>query len=230
MPAAPEFRDAFGNIRVVKIFRKGKAEHVPHADGHVRIAGKIEINLEGKGQNPHPCHSHAPLVWQNAADFRPEGAGLVGEKDFFGKPDEKAAHAEGKTIYGFRPAGQLRRNGLVADDGPGDELREHGHIGAEGDQILLNRRLAAVHVDGVGHGLKRVKGNPDGQGKAKKGKFTSHEAAQGTDKKVRVLKQGQKPQIYDSRRNHGAFRGAVSAFRFKTSDKPPVEKVHEGGK
>ena len=35
--------------------------HFPQAQGHVGIAGKIKINLEGKGHNAHPCRQGAHL-------------------------------------------------------------------------------------------------------------------------------------------------------------------------
>lgn len=35
-------------------------------------------------------------------------------------------------------------------------------------RIILNGRLSAVNVNGIGHSLKGVKGNTDGQGQPRK--------------------------------------------------------------
>ena len=56
MPAPPELRNGAGNIGIIEVFREREAENVPQADGHVRIAGKIEENLKRVGQRAHPRH------------------------------------------------------------------------------------------------------------------------------------------------------------------------------
>ncbi len=58
----------------------------------------------------------------------------------------------------------------VADDGPGDELREHGHIGGKVDEVPLGRHVAAVDVDDVAEDLKGIKADADGQGHAEQRK------------------------------------------------------------
>src|SRR5580704_17205253 len=44
VPAPPEIADGLGSVGKLEIFDKLEAEHFSHADGHVRIAGEIEIN------------------------------------------------------------------------------------------------------------------------------------------------------------------------------------------
>ncbi len=53
---------------------------------------------------------------------------------------------------------------LVFDDGARDQLREHGDIGAEGDDVLLHVRVSPVDVDKVTHRLEGVERYADGQG------------------------------------------------------------------
>ena len=58
MPALPEFRNAFGKIRPVKIIYQPKAQDLGDPDGDVRIAGEIAIDLERekyRGQNERPA-------------------------------------------------------------------------------------------------------------------------------------------------------------------------------
>ena len=50
MPASPEVSDRSGGIGIVKILRDMEAEPTCDADGHQRIASKVEIDLAGKGE------------------------------------------------------------------------------------------------------------------------------------------------------------------------------------
>ena len=54
MPAPPELGDTFGDIGIVEVLQKMKAEHAAQANGHVRIGGEIKVDLEGIGQGSYP--------------------------------------------------------------------------------------------------------------------------------------------------------------------------------
>ena len=54
VPSAPEFGHRCGDVGVVEVFKKGKAKDAPDADGHVGIAGEVEIDLEGIGEGTKP--------------------------------------------------------------------------------------------------------------------------------------------------------------------------------
>ena len=59
VPPPPEFRDGFGDVRVVEVFQESEAEHLTHADGHFRIAGKVEVDLQGVADAAQPGHGDA---------------------------------------------------------------------------------------------------------------------------------------------------------------------------
>ena len=40
-----------GQVGVVKVLQKVKAEHPPQTDGHVAVAGEVKIDLQGIGQS-----------------------------------------------------------------------------------------------------------------------------------------------------------------------------------
>ena len=46
MPAPPELGDAAGNVGVIEVFHKLKAQNFTKADGHIAVAGKIEKQLQ----------------------------------------------------------------------------------------------------------------------------------------------------------------------------------------
>ncbi len=54
MPASPEFGDALGNIRIVEVLEELKAQHISQSARHVGVAGEVEIDLEGIGDDAHP--------------------------------------------------------------------------------------------------------------------------------------------------------------------------------
>ena len=45
MPSAPEFTDTLRHIRIIEIFREMETEHLTQTDRHIRITGKIKIDL-----------------------------------------------------------------------------------------------------------------------------------------------------------------------------------------
>ena len=87
VPAPPEIHDARGLVRRVEVFRQAKAEHEAKADGHIRIAGKVEVELEGIAERSQPCLGPA----DGKGLFRriEHGVGVygqpVGQQHFFGK-------------------------------------------------------------------------------------------------------------------------------------------------
>ena len=58
MPPPPEFGHGFGNIGVIEVFHKFKAEDPSQTDGHIGVTGEVVVNLE-RGRNriaPHAEH------------------------------------------------------------------------------------------------------------------------------------------------------------------------------
>ena len=99
---------------IIKVFRKMKAQHVAHAHGHIGITGKVEIDLEGKGQDRpsirirtlRSCRKHG-LV-----DLRPQGAGADWPAGPFcpGRTTKRLDARREKRSTGFPgPGVQLRR-------------------------------------------------------------------------------------------------------------------------
>ena len=152
MPAPPELGDRARDIGVVKILFELKAQHPPQADSHVGIAGKVKIDLEGIGQDPQPCAQRRQRRRILQADV-PQHTDAVGQKHLFAKAADKGLHAAGKLRDVFMALAQLVVHIFVLDNGAGDQLGEQGDKGAEGDNVFLRARIAAVHVDGVRHGL-----------------------------------------------------------------------------
>ena len=56
MPSSPEFADAPGTVRKAEVLMEVKAKHFSQTDGHVRIPGKIVVDLERIGKARSPRH------------------------------------------------------------------------------------------------------------------------------------------------------------------------------
>jgi len=153
VPAPPEIDNARGFIGRIEVVRQLHAEEEGHADSHVGIAGKIEIQLEGVCQRPHPrfgAGQRKALV-RGIEDAVGVGGDAVRQEHFLGKADEEEGHALADVGAGQRlRVGDLRAELRVAHDGAGDD------IGKEGGEVRVLKqaarlRLAAVHRDQIGN-------------------------------------------------------------------------------
>ena len=64
MPAPPKFRNGAGNIGIVEVLQKLKAKHPPKAAGHIRITGKIKVDLQRVGGDADPGGKRSRLRLQ----------------------------------------------------------------------------------------------------------------------------------------------------------------------
>ena len=161
MPAPPELRDAPRDIGVIEILQKVEAEHSPEADGHIGIGGEIEVDLEGVRHRAQPREEHRGHNGGKGRIRDPRHG--VRQQHLFAEAEEKAHRAGGEFGDGLMPLVDLLRDGGVAHDGTGDELRKEGDVKRELERVALHRSVAAVHVDDVAQALKGEEGDADGQ-------------------------------------------------------------------
>ncbi len=160
MPAAPEFRDGSGNVRIVEVFQELEAEHFAQADGHVGVAGEVKQDLQGIKNRPQPGGTEGQIALRNGAEagVRPQGQRIC-QQDLFPKSINKPQDALVKAVQCLLPVADLPGNGLIADNGPGDELWKQCNVQSHIERIFLRFAFAPVHVQHIGHGLERIKGN-----------------------------------------------------------------------
>ena len=197
MPALPKLYHRAGNIGVVEVLQEVEAEHLPQADGHVAVAGEIEIDLERVGRDAQPRAGEGQLLTRKGPV--PELANGVGQQDLLCHAHGEALDPGGEFLQVLPPALQLFRHGFVADDGARDELGKEGDIGAEGDHVFLHRGVPAVDVDGIAHGLEGVKADADGQGQSQHRDGKPCQGIYIDSDEIPVLKEDQDAQIADDR-------------------------------
>ena len=162
MPPAPEVGYGHRLIRIAEVFGEFEAEHPAETDGHVRIAGKVKVYLEGIRYRARPRHKRGNIAAERV-DIRPHRAHLVCKQHLFAETDNEAHNALGEIGRCDAAVGKLILNIGITHDGACYELGEHGDVHAEVDEIFLHPDIVAINVDGVAHCLEGVKRNAYGQ-------------------------------------------------------------------
>ena len=101
----------------------------------------------------------------------------------------------------------------IAHDGAGNELGKQGNVSGERQQPPLYRRVPAVNVDHVAHGLENIKRDANGKRDLRYGQ-DSRSGDQGVktaDQKTRILKKSQNQKICRKSEDQRQFR-ALSAL------------------
>ena len=203
MPAAPEFGDAFGQIRIVEVFDKMKPEDPAQADGHVGIAGEIEIDLEGKGKGVHPVKQHRRLgAFPEEADQQGE---VVRQDDLLAQARQKTPQTQIYILPVRVSVLQFSCHIHIADDGTGNQLGKQGYIGSKGDGIFLSRNGTPVDVDGVAEALEGIEADAHRQGQPQKGNSQAGNSIDTANKEVRVFEKAQQSQTDDHRHRQPEF-------------------------
>ena len=122
MPAPPEIGNTVGQKRIVEVFQKSEPQHPSKADGHVGIAGKVEIDLETVGDDTQPCRQYRGSSLRGCC--LPQKADVICQQHLFPDAAGEALYSLGKEVSGAVPVLQLVRYRLVADDGARNQLRK----------------------------------------------------------------------------------------------------------
>ncbi len=150
VPASPEFRDAFGFVRVFEVFCEMKTEEFAEPDRHIGVAAEIKIDLEGKADRTEPGRQHGHVRSAYAvADFLPKCADGVGEDYLFSETDHKPVQSAVAHEKGVLSCCYLVLNGFVTYYRAGDQLREQAYIGCKMQDVFLRFDLAAINIDSV---------------------------------------------------------------------------------
>ena len=162
VPPPPELRHGGGGIGVVEVFREVKAQHLPHADGHVGIAGEVEIDLERVRDGADPRRDRCGV--RHGGDVLPDGPHLVGDEHLLAQTDHQPLQTLAGLAHRLPPVLQVVGHCLVLHDRPRDQLGEHDHIGTKVDDVALGLHIPAVDINGVGQGLEGVEADAQRQG------------------------------------------------------------------
>ena len=110
----------------------------------------------------------------------------------------------------------------VADDRPGDQLREHGDVKRQRKRIFLRPGLVAVHVDHITERLEGVKRDADRHDNAGQRERCAEQAVRGGNEKVQIFAHAEHCNVEDHAQRQPDF--AVRAAHEQAED-----KVNENG-
>ena len=212
MPPPPELADRLGQIGVVEVFREVEAEHLAQPDGHIGIAGKVVVDLQGVVQCTQPSQRGADQSRFQRKDLIGPGGEPVGQNHLFAQPVQKPLDAVGKPGQGNRPAGQLVFHLGVQHDGTGHQLGEKAHIQSHPEPAFLHGGLAPVKVDDIAHGLKGVEADAQRQGNVPhRQQLPARQCSQRIGGEGVIFKVAQQPQVGGHRADEGRFAGGGGA-------------------
>ena len=201
MPAPPKIRNARCNIGIIEVFGKVKAEHSPQPDRHIRIAGKIKIEVQGVKNDLPPSAERARGERKRRPKIEMPCGKRIAEQHLFAKPHAKTFHSGGKIRKFFASPLNFGCNFAVAHDRPGNELWEKRNIGAETCVIALQFGVSAVKVYRIGEDLKGVKGNADRQAQAEERNVPKRQARKGCGGKIVIFEEKEKEQTDRNRKD-----------------------------
>ena len=105
-----------------------EAEHPPQTDGHVAVAGEIKIDLQRIGYGGKPVERGAVNGAVSGVDRLGDAGDVVCQNDLFRKAEDKAAQTGRHIVDRFAAFQNLLLDRLIADNRPGDQLREEADV------------------------------------------------------------------------------------------------------
>ena len=150
MPPPPKFRNRFGNIRIIEVFREAEAENPSKADGHIAVARKVEVQLDDIHKTAEPsgkCRQRRRICLHILFG---KHTGCIRKNHLFGKTADKTLHPGIGRRNGMRACADLLLHIGIAHDRSGDKLKIHGKVQQIAGKARLRLAVAAIHIDDIG--------------------------------------------------------------------------------
>ena len=168
VPAPPELAHAAGEVGAEEVLVTAQTQQVRHADGQLRIAGEVEIDVERIGRQ-RPDDAQGVVVVRLI-----EGVVVGGKmvrKALFQKDAPAQPHAavqRQRPVKGGR-AFQLGQQALRPLDGPAGELGEKAGVGKAVEGVLLGGKAPLVHRHQIGDVLEHEEADAHRHEQVRKG-------------------------------------------------------------
>ena len=212
VPAAPEVGDVRRQIGHAEVLRQVVADHLRRAQGHVRVAGEVAVDLQRIRDQAAPRVEAAPrcrIGEHRVGDDR----AMVGHEQFLAQADEEHGSAGAEAVRGGADvAVELRQKNRGAHDRPGDEVGKERDEHRVLDERVHARNDAAIDIDGVAHRLEGVKADAGGKEDAQQRQLMSGEvqhAVEVAEEEVGVFEVGQQPEVRDHADRHPGLARAL---------------------
>ena len=124
-----------------------KPRHTPRPRGHVRVTGKIEVNLDCVGgSRPTP---RLPMEHQFCRIPPIQRRDLIGNQNFLRKSYGKNFCANGCAAHRVVAAMETLCDRFVANDRAGHQLWKQRYVEGNRDRIAFSAEATAVDVDEI---------------------------------------------------------------------------------
>ena len=192
VPAPPELRETAGHKGIAEVLGKAEAHDPAQADGHVAVAGEVEVHMEHirRGVQPGQQHRFLPALLIHRHQLIQD----VGKQYLFPQAQHKAAGAQSRVLHRVGAASQLGGHVGVADDGARHQLGVHSDIRRQVNEVPLGRGVPPVHVDDIAEDLEGIEADADGQGHPQQRHRQAGDGVEAGDQEVGILAVGQYPQ------------------------------------
>lgn len=230
MPALPEIRKAGSPERRLEVGGDLYIHHPRHADGHVTVTGKIEVQLQAVADG------HQPAIHQGQAGSIVKAMCHIGneavcDKHFFTQADDEKGQPPGQVlpVRLLQPViGELGHHGLVVEDGACQQMGEEGNEEGIAYEVMLPRHshIAVQKVDHLGDGKE---GDAQGQHQLQKRQLRPQKV-QVLNEEIQIFIEAQQADVEGQPHEEPSFQEPPAPAGFHPlpcpDDAPGDEPVH----
>ena len=162
VPPPPELGDATREVGQAEVLHQGNAKEPSATHGDVGVAREVTVNLNGKEEGCHPkVRAIGIRVGINGID---DGGTVVRNHGFLHHaPKQQAQAIDCRGVVKTARAVEVGQQPRGTLNGTCHQLRKECNEGEKCEGAATRLCLAAIHVDDVCQGLKRVETDAHGQ-------------------------------------------------------------------
>src|SRR5690348_10379147 len=221
----PEFLDRRSYVWVIEVFEELETQHPAKADGHVGVAGEVEVDLQRITNDADPSIAGVQVLGIHPECRICYRTKRIGDQHFLAQTETETLDAGCKPLQRVTTPENLFGDIMETDDWTRNQLRKHGDVNTHVERTAQGVRLAAIDVDEVRHRVKSEKRYAYWQPRCMKLRSNvfqaRHMGEHAGGKKTGVLEIRQDGQVErDAQRQHHLLAGRIRKARHQQADQP----------
>ena len=195
MPPAPELGHRVGDIWIVKVFRIVEAEHPAHTNCHIRVGGKVVVQLQRIQQSAKPRACRRQAMQRGIQILPDQSTRNIGDHDLLAQTDAEAGDALAEILHGGGTVFNFSRYIAVTDNRACHQLMIAGQVHQIAIEAALCRHRSPIDIHHIADSLEGVERNADGQRNPWNRQRQPGNGIEIFHKKSAVFKDSEHPQI-----------------------------------